>query len=190
MKNKKTKGQYGYREYHKKIQVYKILFGAFMIVAQLLARELTDNQSAKNILTVMAILSVLPTANVASPLLASWKYKTPPIDFYRMMNVHETEYHIMYDLIITSKEFIMPMDAVIVHPLGVYLYCTSPKVNAAKAEAFLNDMFIEHKLDPHAKVFLDEKGWKKRMDSLKPASEFTEDGSVEYTVNLLKNLSM
>lgn len=190
MKDKKTKGQYGYRDYRKKIQLAKIAFGAVMIIGQLLARELTDNESARNILTVMAILSVLPTANVASPLLASWKYKTSSPDFYQMMRVHESDYVILYDLVITTKDYVMPMDAVIVHPLGVYLYCTSPKVNAAKAETSLNEMFLGHKLDPNSKIFLDERSFKQRINSLKPSSEFTDDGSVEYTVNLLKNLSM
>ena len=83
VKGKKVKGQYGYRDYHRKIQLMKVLFGAAMILVQLLARNFTENQAARNVLTLMAILSVLPTANVASPLLASWKYKTcsPLLEF-------------------------------------------------------------------------------------------------------------
>ncbi len=48
MKNKKEKGQYGYRDYHKKMQIVKVLFGGAMILVQLLARNFTDNQAAKN----------------------------------------------------------------------------------------------------------------------------------------------
>ena len=65
---KYAKGQYGYRDYRKKKEILKVCFGAVMILIQLGARFLTDNEAWKNILTVMAILSVLPTANVASPL--------------------------------------------------------------------------------------------------------------------------
>lgn len=190
MKNKKIKGEYGYRDYHRKMQLAKVLFGICMILAQLLARNFTDNQSAKNILTVMAILSVLPTANVASPLLASWKYKTPGTEFYKKIAVQEANYTILYDLIITSKDFIMPVDAAAVHPMGVYLYCTSAKVDSGKAEKFLNEMFQGHRLDPHAKVIKEEKTFLQRLESLKPAAGYEDDGSVEYTQNLLKNLSM
>lgn len=190
MKNKKNKGEYGYRDYHKKIQTGKVLFGIVMILIQLAARSLTDNQPAKNILTVMAILSVLPTANAASPLLASWKYRTPVQDFFHKVCGYEKDYRILYDLIITSKDFIMPADAVVVHPLGVYVFCTSAKIDSKQAESFLNEMFIGHKLDPHAKVFKEEKAFFQRIGSLKPAEAYEDDGSVGYTADLLKNLSM
>lgn len=190
MKNKKEKGQYGYRTYHKKIQLLKVAFGAVMILVQLGARNLTDNDAAKNVLTIMAILSVLPTANVASPLLAAWKYRTPSLDFYQRVSKMESAGVILYDLIITSKEQIIPADAVMVHPQGVFVYCTSGKADGKKAEKYLNTMFTSHRLDPNAKVIKDETAFLKRLESLKPSSEYEDDGSVDYAVNLLKNLSM
>ena len=54
------KGCYGYREYRRKMQSLELIIGAAMIIGQLLARNFTDNQAAKNILTVMAVLTVLP----------------------------------------------------------------------------------------------------------------------------------
>lgn len=188
--SKRTKGQYGYRNYHKKIQICKVLFGAVMILVQLFARNFTDNQPAKNILTVMAILSVLPTANVASPLLASWRYRTPDGEFYRRVLPYEQKCAILYDLILTSKDAVMPMDAIAVHPNGVIAYCISQKVDTAKAEKFLNEMFTGHKLDPHVKIIKDEATFFRRLDGLKPASEYVDDGSVDYSLNLLRSLSM
>ena len=188
--NKKKMGEYGYRDYHRKIQLGMVLFGAVMILAQLGARNLTDNQAAKNILTVMAMLSVLPTANVASPLLASWKYRTPPKEFQQKFQKMEGTMEILYDLILTSKEQIIPADVVAVHPKGVFVYCPSAKTDEKKAEKFLNDMFRSHKLDPHVKIMKEENSCLCRLKGLKPASEYEDDGSVGYTVTLLKNLSM
>lgn len=190
MRSKKAKGEYGYRSYFKKIKMLQVAFGLLMILVQLAARNFTDNESAKNILTVMAVLSALPTANVASPLLASWKYKTTEERLYQLVSRHEQDYRILYDLIITSKDFIMPADAVVVHPKGVYVYCTSQKVDAGTAEQFLNSMFSGHRLAPHAKVLKEEKAFLQRLETLKAASEYEDDGSVDYTVGLLKNLSM
>lgn len=51
-------------------------------------------------------------------------------------------------------------------------------------------MFAGHKLDPGVKIILDEKAFFHRMESLKPAEEYEDDGSVGYTLQLLKNLSM
>lgn len=185
-----AKGEYGYRNSHKRIQLAKVGFGAVMILLQLAARGLTADQAVKNILTVMAILSVLPTANVASPLLASWRYRTPPRSFYDRMKVREQDFVILYDLIITSREQILPADAVIVHPTGVYVYCTAAKTDVKKGEQFLNSMLSAHKLDPHAKLILQENAFLQRLNSLKAASQYPDDGSVAYTADLLKNLSM
>lgn len=187
---KTTKGQYGYRNYHKKTEVLKVLFGVAMILIQLAARCFVDSSAWKNILTVMAILSVLPTANVASPLLASWRFKTPSESFHEKVSAYEGKLSILYDLIVTSKDALMPMDAVIVHPTGVYAYCTSPKLDTTKAEQFFKEMFTGHKLDPNIKIILDEKTFFHRLDSLKPEAEYEDDGSLAYTIGLLKNLSM
>ena len=190
MKNRREKGQYGYRTCRKKIQILEVLFGVAMILIQLGARYVTDNQAAKNILTVMAILSVLPMANVASPLLAAWKYRTPPEEFYHQVQKYESACCILYDLILTSKEAIMPVDAAAVHPQGVYLYCSSAKTDCKKGEKFLNELFAAHRLDPKVKLIQDKKAFFNRLECLKPATEYEDDGSVEYTRELLKQISM
>ncbi len=168
----------------------EVLFGLAMILIQLGVRQLTASQATKNILTVMAILSVLPTANVASPLLAAWKYKTPSESFFRRVSAYGEKCPLLYDLILTSKEAVMPVDAAAVHPTGVYLYCTSRKVDKKKAEKFFNEIFSAHRLDPHVHMIQEEKAFFQRLDSLKPIGEYEDDGSVDYTLELLKQLSM
>ena len=169
---RKKKGQYGYRDGNRKMRLILVLVLLAAILLQLLARYLTENQAARNILTVMAILTVLPMANMASPLIASWKYRTAPAAFYKKAAVYESRFPILYDLIITSKDFIMPMDAIAVHPKGVIAYCTGQKV------------------DGNAKVIKDEAAFFRRLDNLKPTSEYEDDGSLPYVEALLKSLSM
>ena len=137
------KGQYGYRDQHKKSRALLTGLFAVAIIAQLIARQLASEQAAKNILTVMAILTVLPMANLASPLLASWKYRTSERAFYEKARAYEGKCTMLYDLIVTTKEQIR---------------------------------------DPHA--------FFRRLDSLKPASEYEDDGVVAYAAALMKNLSM
>lgn len=190
MLGKREKGQYGYRDYHRKVQLAKVLFGAAMILIQAGARSLTDNEAAKNILTVMAILSVLPTANIASPLLASWKYRTPGRDFYDRVRPFEDRGIILYDLILTSKEQILAADAAMVHPRGVFVYLNQEKADSKKAEKYLNDTFKARRLDPNVKVIREEKEFLKRISGLKPAGEMEDDGSAGYGAGVLKSLSM
>ncbi len=190
MKNRRKKGSMDIGHTEKKYRFWKSYIGVAMILFQLGARYVTDNQAAKNILTVMAILSVLPMANVASPLLAAWKYRTPPEEFYHQVQKYESACCILYDLILTSKEAIMPVDAAAVHPQGVYLYCSSAKTDCKKGEKFLNELFAAHRLDPKVKLIQDKKAFFNRLECLKPATEYEDDGSVEYTRELLKQISM
>lgn len=184
------KGQYGYRDKNRKMRLTITMALILAIILQLLARYLTDSQAAKNILTVMAILTVLPMANMASPLIASWKYRTPPREFYEKVHPYEERFTIVYDLVVTTKEKIMPIDAAAVHPGGIYAYCTAPKLDTAKAEKTLNELFSANKLPPNVKILRDEHSFLRRLDTLKPAEDCVDDGSVAYGAALLKSLSM
>ncbi len=189
-KPRPTKGQYGYRDYHKKTELAKILLGAALILLLLGIRMVVKETAWKNILTVSAILTVLPTANVAAPFFASFKYRTPGEGFHQKLSTYTHKAEVLYDLILTSREFILPMDGILVHPTGVYAYCAKDKISVPKAEEAFNQILRSHRLDPHMKIILEESAFWKRADSLKPAEEYEDDGSVEYTVKLLKNLSM
>ncbi len=184
------KGQYGYRNYHRKAELGKVLTGAALILAQLLARGLMDGSSWKNVLTITAILSVLPVANWASPLLASWPYKTMSEELYKKASSYEGKSRMLYDLIITSREAVMPVDVAAVHPTGVYVYCSAKKVDVKKAECFLKDMFLSHQLKLEVRFLLDEKAFLNCLSGLRPETEYKDDGSAEQGAALLKSLSM
>lgn len=190
MNSKREKGQYGYRDYRKKRELLKVLGFLAVILALLVARWFVENNMVKNVLTLTAILTVIPMANFAAPWAASLPYKTPSKEFYDRVRKYEGKGVLLYDLIVTSKEFIMPVDAVMIHPVGVIIYSSSKKVDGKVAEKYLNNTFQGHRLDPNAKVITDENGFFKRLEGMKPSSEYEDDGSVDYAVKLLKNLSM
>ena len=184
------KGEYGYRNRFKKRQAFIIGLLALFILAQLGARFLTDSKAVKNILTVMAIITVLPAANLGATLVAVLKYKTPSREFHEKYAVYEKKFPVLYDLVITTKDHVLPMDVIAVHPTGIYAYCVNEKVDVRSAEAALNAILKEQRLDPNMKITKELSAFEKRIKSLKPASEYEDDGSVDYAVNLMKNLSM
>lgn len=184
------KGEYGYRNGFKKRQCLIVFVLILFILAQLGARCAADAQAVRNILTVMAILTVLPAANVASPLAACWKYKTPPREFYDAYSVYEEKFTMLYDLVLTTKDDVLPMDAIAVHPTGIYAYCVNRRADVKRAEKALNEILAAQKLDPNMRVTNELKTFDKRIKSLKPASEYEDDGTVEYAVRVLKSLSM
>ncbi|WP_124066408.1 O-linked GlcNAc transferase-like protein [Clostridium sp. E02] len=185
-----TKGQYGYRDYHRNKELIKIIIGAFLIAIQLLLREFTNNDSAKNILTVMAVLSVLPVANIAVPILAAFKYRTSSKDFYNQVTAFNNRGEFLYDLVLTSKEQVIPLEAVVIHETGIYAYCAYKKTDTVKAERFLTQMLLRHKLDREIKIFLDEKIFFNRIRSLKTDAWDEGSSNLDQTVSLLKSLSI
>lgn len=187
---KSKKGEYGYRTSFKRKHIFLISILAAFIIAQLAARYFTESQAVKNILTVMAVVTVLPAANLASPLVAILKYKTPSREFYEKYSAYEEKFPMLYDMVLTTKDYVLPMDAVAVHPTGIYAYCINPKVNTQEAEKSLNDILVSQRLDPNMKITKELSTFDKRLKSLKPASEYEDDGSVEYAVNTMKSLCM
>ena len=179
MKLRLEKGTYRYRTAHKKRQLFFVVLFILAIIAQLILRNFITAQIYKNLVTISAILTVLPMANLASPLVVAARIPEVPEKF-----------PILYDLIITSNDLIMPVDAAVVHPTGVYLYCPNKNVDRRKAEKFLNEMLVGWKLDGNAKVMNEEKKFLRRLSELKTVTEEEDDGSAPHVLKLLKSLSM
>ena len=100
------------------------------------------------------------------------------------------EFEVLYDLFLTTPEDVIPSDVTVVHPTGIYVYCINPKLNVKRAEAGLNELLKANKLDPNLKIVTSRSTFDKRIHSLKPASEYEDDGTVEYGVRVIKGLSM
>ena len=115
--------------------------------------------------------------------------KTLPLELYKKVSEQKNG-QILYDLILTSSEQVISADVVVVHPVGAFVYCSNQKLDVKKAESYLNSVMKVNKLDPDVKIFLSEDKFLKRLKSLKPLSEYEDDGSLEYTVSLFKSLSM
>lgn len=189
-RNKIVKGQYGYRDAHKKSQIRNVSIFAVVIAIILVGRFFVTIEDIKKMMMITAILLVLPMANLASPLLVSWKFKTTPKDFYDAVKPYEEKFPVLYDLIITNTDLIMPVDAAVIHPSGVYLFCPHKNIDTKKAEKFLNEILTGWKLDGNAKVMVEKKNYLNRLASLKDITEEEDDGSADHVRRVILGLSM
>lgn len=78
MKLRLEKGTYGYRTAYKKRQLFFVVLFILAIVAQLILRNFVTEQIYKNLVTISAILTVLPMANLASPLVVASRIPEAP----------------------------------------------------------------------------------------------------------------
>lgn len=188
--NKREKGEYGYRGYLKKLQTGMVLLGVAAILIQLGARHFIENQDFKNILTVMAVLSVLPMANLASPLLASWRYKTLEKGLYDVFRSFEDRCLMIYELVITSREQIIPVEAAAIHSSGIYLYIPLRKLNWKKAEEFLREELEHDRSKLPVSIIREETEFLERLEALKQEDRWQEDIELTAASRLLKRLAM
>lgn len=187
---KAKKGEFGYRRAHRTRQLFIVYAFLAVIIALLVSRRFITWNGLRNLVTVSAILIVLPMANLASPLVAAWRVSPATEALYRLCRPYEEKFPILYELIITSPDMILAVDAAVIHPSGVYLYCPSCHADIRKAEKFMNEMLTAWKLDGNARLITEEKSFEKRLSSLKEIKPEDDDGSAPYVEKLLKSLSM
>ncbi len=184
------KGEYGYRRKAKRDRLIVTILLFMSILVQLAIRSITSMSTFRVLFTLTAILTVIPMGVIASPLLASWKYHTPDISFYEEIHPYEEKFTVLYDLILTTTQQVIPLDAVVVHPIGVFGYCPEKKLDEKKAETDLDELFAASRLDPKIHIMKDLNNFERRLETLKPASDYEDDGLVTAEVTMLKSLCM
>ena len=79
---KKEQGVYGYRDYFKRKRLFWIGLMACAIGILMIIRFTTANRILNILSIICAVLIAIPLANLATPLAAVWKFKTPDRAFY------------------------------------------------------------------------------------------------------------
>ena len=130
----KKKGEYGYRKYFKIKN--GIMIGFFIIVIFVLfiaSKHTKENMS--RILLVSSILMVLPMANLLSPFLVVFKYRSCEYD---LVKPYLEDKHFLFDIILTMKEQVMPLDIIYID--GERIFCVlSNKSDKRKTEDFIKE---------------------------------------------------
>lgn len=183
------RGVYGYRRHLKIKNAVLIVLLAVFIVAQLWAKRYFTAQF-QMFLNVMAVLTALPIANLASTLVAIGKFPAISRETYDIYRVYEDRCIMLYDLVLTTKDHVVPADVIAIHPTGIYVWCTNPKANPQKAEQELNESLKSQNMKLKLHVSGDQRTFDKRMKSLKetPAGDLAE--TLERANYLLCAMSM
>lgn len=131
----KKKGEYGYRKYFKIKNVIIIGFFVFIILLLFISSKLTKNADISRILLVSSILTVLPMANLLSPFLVVFKYKSFE---YEKIKEYLDDKHFLFDIILTMKEQVMPLDIIYINEERIF-GILSNKADKSKTEEFIKE---------------------------------------------------
>ena len=131
----KKKGEYGYRKYFKIKNGIIIGFFVFIILLLFISSKLTKNADISRILLVSSILTVLPMANLLSPFLVVFKYKSFE---YEKIKEYIDDKHFLFDIILTMKEQVMPLDIIYINEERIF-GILSNKADKSKTEEFIKE---------------------------------------------------
>ena len=131
----KKKGEYGYRKYFKIKNGIIIGFFVLIILLLFIASKVTKNADISRILLVSSILMVLPMANLLSPFLVVFKYKSFEYD---KIKEYIGEKHFLFDIILTMKEQVMPLDIIYIDGEKIF-GILSNKADKSKTEEFIKE---------------------------------------------------
>ena len=131
----KKKGEYGYRKYFKIKNGIIIGFFIFIILLLFIASKVTKNADISRILIVSSILMVLPMANLLSPFLVVFKYKSFE---YEKIKEYLDDKHFLFDIILTMKEQVMPLDIIYINEERIF-GILSNKADKSKTEEFIKE---------------------------------------------------
>lgn len=131
----KKKGEYGYRKYFKIKNGIIIGFFVFIILLLFISSKLTKNADISRILLVSSILTVLPMANLLSPFLVVFKYKSFE---YEKIKEYLDDKHFLFDIILTMKEQVMPLDIIYINEERIF-GILSNRADKSKTEEFIKE---------------------------------------------------
>lgn len=144
---KKTeKGMPGYLNYKRKIEIIRTL-AYFGIVIAILLLGYFQTGTKLNLLTVVAIVGCLPASKALVGVITRFPYRS--IDGERAKEIaSKTDLlTVCYDMVITSRDHIMPVDCIVISGHNIFGYTHYNKVNTTE-------------LADHIKTILAQNGYK------------------------------
>ena len=122
--------------------------------------------SRKNLLTVVAVLMVLPMANFAASLIALFPHKSAPLNEYEEFQKHSGGLITSCDMVITSRTLVVPLEFSVVHSSGVYAYSASKDLKVKDAQEYVENMCAANQLNTKVHIFKDLGPFYRRLDAL------------------------
>ena len=164
-KKKVRKGDYGYIKKRKLVQLAKVAFILLDIILVMLI-GIYISGSRKNLLTVVAVLMVLPMANFAASLIALFPHKSAPLNEYEEFQKHSGGLITSCDMVITSRTLVVPLEFSVVHSSGVYAYSASKDLKVKDAQEYVENMCAANQLNTKVHIFKDLGPFYRRLDAL------------------------
>ncbi|MCM1388453.1 MAG: hypothetical protein NC231_14075 [Bacillus sp. (in: Bacteria)] len=142
MKKKVTKGSYGYIAYQKKASVIRTLL-YFAISLAIYGMGIYSTGSNKNLLTVVAVLGLLPACKSAVGAIMFLKARGCSADAWEKISAYDDKLTGFYDMYFTSYKNNFPISHMVCKGNVVCAYTESDKCDCNAGEKHLEQMLVQ-----------------------------------------------
>ena len=160
------KGTPGYLDYKKKVEIIRTVI-YFLLVAAIFTLGYVQTKTRSNLLTVVAILGCLPAANALVGVITRFPYASVDQKLVHEVDTKAPHTTRVYDLVLTTREKIMPVECVVISNGTVFGYTDSKKVDLNVLSKHIRDMMTQNRLSySTVKFYQDYKVFLSRIEGL------------------------
>lgn len=187
------KGTPGYLDYKRKVEIIRTI-SYFGIVAAIFTLGYFQTGTRMNLLTVVAAVGCLPSSKALVGVITRIPYRT--INSAQAKEIAKKTKHltVCYDMIITSREKIMPVECIVISGHNIYGYAPSPKVNPEELAKHIRNILAENKYNGLTIKVLDQyKAFLARAEGLDHIAEVEKEDTKEKEAairRIILNISM
>lgn len=142
-----------------------------------------------NLLTVVAMLGMLPASKSAVDMILFFKTHGCPEETYQKIEPHAKGLPTAYELYLTSYSKNFPLDAVTVKNNTIVGLTLDGKCDCAAANVHILEIMKKNALKPSVKIFTDISKYCRRLDELKSCETEKKERDLEI-LELLKAVSI
>lgn len=160
------KGKPGYLNYKKKVEIIRTII-YFLIVAAVFFLGYSQTHTKKNLLTIVAVVGCLPACKALVGVIIRFPYKSIAVAKAKDIRKKAEHLTVIYDLIVTSREKVMPIDCVVISGTSIFGYTTNAKVDLKYAADHIRTILSQNQLDVSTiKIFNSYSSFISRVEGL------------------------
>lgn len=138
-----------------------------------------------NILTIVAVLGCLPASKAMVAVVVKWPLKPVAEDIVLQVEEHATHMTKSYDVILTSKEKIMPLDCMVFSNNTIYGFTTNEKVGPEETGNYIKNFLYQNDCGKvNVKIFREFVPFISRVEGLNNIAAVEQADTKEIEENL------
>lgn len=180
------KGEHGYINKRKRLQLTKSIVFFAVILVIFFAGYFLNNQTKNNIFTIIAILLVLPATKVLISYIVLLPYQSVEQEKYNeIIRIIPSNVTLLTDLVLTSKEKVMNLSFLVFVNGQVFGVVGREKEDAKYIEDYIKKSFKDNQFSNHIRIFSDYKTFVSTMKKIDMSNNVIDDKLISYFLTLV-----